>query len=381
LQDLVRRRVPYILAAYVGGSWGFLQVTDYLVGIFLLSPHWNRVALMLVVLLLPSVLMVAYFHGSPGKDRWQVIEKIGIPVNVAAALIVLFLAFGDTDLGASTASVTVENEDGELVERVVAKPEFRRRTSLFSFDLGEGIDEENAWMSYVASDALWVDLTQDDFIEPLPDRMIQQELWGAGHQTLRGVPLSLKRELATDLHSDHFVTGEIRRAGEGYGLAIQLYDTESGRVVAERAYQGPALLPLVDSASVDIESELDTPERDAVVDLPVAERLSPNHAAVEAYGRGVEAVLVRTGLGGGHRPPHRGGAPRPDVREGSAHARGSAPGNQSRSACRRTHPRGAGERPPTSGATPVRPEVRLLLHDARLRSRHCSHRHVGGAPS
>jgi tetratricopeptide (TPR) repeat protein len=242
--------------------------------------------------------MVAYFHGSPGKDRWQVIEKIGIPVNVAAALIVLFLAFGDTDLGASTASVTVENEDGELVERVVAKPEFRRRTSLFSFDLGEGIDEENAWMSYVASDALWVDLTQDDFIEPLPDRMIQQELWGAGHQTLRGVPLSLKRELATDLHSDHFVTGEIRRAGEGYGLAIQLYDTESGRVVAERAYQGPALLPLVDSASVDIEAELDIPARDAVVDLPVAERLSADPAAAEAYGRGVEAVLVRSDWAG-----------------------------------------------------------------------------------
>jgi len=292
-EDLFRRRVPYIVGGYLGASWAFLQVSEYLVLTFLLSPHWNRVALTLVLLLVPSVLMVAYFHGTPGKDRWQVIEKVGIPINVAVAFVVLMLAFGDSDLGASTTIITVQNEDGDTVERVVAKPEFRRRTALFTFDAGDGIGEDRAWITYAAASGLWMDLAQDDFIEPLPDALMQQELWGAGHQSFRDVPLSLKRELASDHHADHFVAGEIRMTGESYGLLVQVHDTESGRLVEEHVYGGPAILPLLDSASIDIKADLEIPSRDDVEDLPLTDRLTAQSGVLEDFGRGLEALLVR----------------------------------------------------------------------------------------
>ena len=119
VRTLVERRVPHILALYVGASWGIIEFVNFAVDEFVLSPHWTRVALVAVLLLLPTVLMLAWFHGKPGKDADEMprAEKIGIPANIVLCAGVLWLLFGGEDLGAATTSVTVETEDGEIVER------------------------------------------------------------------------------------------------------------------------------------------------------------------------------------------------------------------------------------------------------------------------
>ena len=76
IKDLMERRVPQFLALYLGISWGLVQFTDFMVEEFLLSPHWTRLILLVVVLLLPSVLLVTYLHGRKGRDRWGRAEKI-----------------------------------------------------------------------------------------------------------------------------------------------------------------------------------------------------------------------------------------------------------------------------------------------------------------
>ena len=40
---------------------------------------------------MPSVIILAYFDGAPGKDQWTKIEKIGIPVNMIFIIIVFFI--------------------------------------------------------------------------------------------------------------------------------------------------------------------------------------------------------------------------------------------------------------------------------------------------
>ena len=39
---------------------------------------------------MPSVIVLAYFHGAPGKDEWTKIEKFGIPVNVLFISLAIF---------------------------------------------------------------------------------------------------------------------------------------------------------------------------------------------------------------------------------------------------------------------------------------------------
>ena len=89
-QDLMNRRVPHILGIYFAVGWGILQFIDWSVNRYILSPHLVDFTLTSILSLIPSILILAYFHGSPGKDGWNNIEKIGIPVNVLVSLIILF---------------------------------------------------------------------------------------------------------------------------------------------------------------------------------------------------------------------------------------------------------------------------------------------------
>ena len=89
LSNLLERRVPQSVALYIGVSWGWVQSTDFIVDEFLLSPHWTRVMLSAALFLLPSVLLLAWFHGQPGPNRITTVEKVGIPSNLAVAALLL----------------------------------------------------------------------------------------------------------------------------------------------------------------------------------------------------------------------------------------------------------------------------------------------------
>src|SRR5687768_4908605 len=96
--EMVERRVPHILAVYAGLSWGFVQFIDFIER-YGISPHWTDLALIALLLLLPSVVLFAYNHGRPGKDEWTAVEKVGIPLNVVLAGVVLFLLFQGKAMG------------------------------------------------------------------------------------------------------------------------------------------------------------------------------------------------------------------------------------------------------------------------------------------
>ena len=82
--------------------------------------------------MIPSILILSYFHGAPGKDKWNRIERIGIPLNIVISLIVMAVTFYPKDLGAITKTVSYEHmcssscqagcdKYGSLEERVIPK--------------------------------------------------------------------------------------------------------------------------------------------------------------------------------------------------------------------------------------------------------------------
>ena len=291
-RNLFERRVPHVLAIYAGASLGLVEFAAFMVDEFLLSPHWTRVVLTAVLLLLPSVAMLAWFHGRQGRDEVPLTEKIGIPANLALAATVLLLLFGGQDLGAATTSVSVETEDGETVERVVPKPEFRKRTALFPFDAGPGLGEEEAWLTYMAPLVLELDLAADDFFEPLLFAVFMQRLAELGFPALRDVPLSLKRVVATEFHSAFIVGGTVEGVEDGYRLTLTLHDTGSGSQVSETVHEGPDFLTLIDEMSEALADALEIPDRDDIEHLAVRERLTENDAAWEAFGQSFPKLLT-----------------------------------------------------------------------------------------
>ena len=293
MRNLVERRVPHSLAIYIGVSWGCVQFTHFIVNEFLLSPHWTRVVLSTVLLFLPTVLMLAWFHGRPGRNRVTLTEKVGVPVNLAVAAVVLALAFSGTDLGAAVTRVSVENEDGQTVERAIPKAEFLKRTALFPFDAGSGLGDGRSWVSYLTPRMLTLDLMPDDFFEPISGSL-HDRIQEAGFQDLRNVPLTLKRELAEGVHAEFFVAGAVDYLDNEYQATMTVNRADTGAMVADRRYAGPDLLALVDEMSEDLKAALEIPPREGIDDLPVRERLSANVSAVESYGRFREADVVRS---------------------------------------------------------------------------------------
>ena len=94
LKVLLERRIPQILGSYLVAGTSLILFIEYLVGKYQFPSHYPTLALFSLIGILPSVVIIAYFHGAPGKDEWTMIEKIGIPVNVLFITGMLF--FGDS---------------------------------------------------------------------------------------------------------------------------------------------------------------------------------------------------------------------------------------------------------------------------------------------
>ena len=93
-KKLLKRRVPQILGSYLVAGTSLILFIEYLVDKYQFPSHYPTLSLFALIGILPSVVIITYFHGAPGKDEWTKIEKIGIPINVLFIGGILF--FGDS---------------------------------------------------------------------------------------------------------------------------------------------------------------------------------------------------------------------------------------------------------------------------------------------
>ncbi len=287
MSELLARRVPQFLGLYLAGSWAFVEFLDWAVEQFVLSPHITSFVFLLILLLLPTVVMLTWRHGAPGPDRWGRMESIGIPLNLILAATVLYVGFSGKDLGAATTTVTVEDEAGNEVERLVPKQAFRKKVALFFFDNESG-DEALDWLSYGTTLALQLDLAQQMFVLPSSpldgqESGMQLDLQEAGFTDGVGVPLTLMREIADTRHLEYFVKGSFTRSDAGTTLESELYETRRGKLLNRRTFSGAVPLNLVDQMSEQLSHDLGVPEYkiEEFPDLPVSELLTGSPEAFE----------------------------------------------------------------------------------------------------
>lgn len=112
IAQLMQRRVPQFLGLYLGSGWVLLEFSDWVVERYLLSPYWVDLVLMVWLLLLPTVVIVAWFHGRPGPDPWTRGQRLFVGGNVVLAAGVMLSLATSRDLGAMTEKVTVMDETG-----------------------------------------------------------------------------------------------------------------------------------------------------------------------------------------------------------------------------------------------------------------------------
>lgn len=294
MKDLLQRRVPQILGIYLGSSWAIIEFLDWLINQFSISPHLPRFVLLCLVSMIPTVLMIAYYHGKPGKDEWTKAEKVGIPTNVVAAILMLFFVFSGKDLGATTSLVTLEDDEGQVIERVIPKSEFRKKIMLFFLENETG-DTALNWLSYGITDMLHMDLLQDIYMEIKTGNEpgTIEKMRESGYADLTGLPLVLEKEITQNLHLDYFLTGSFNREDEQYVVEASLYQSRNGKLINQFTLANEDVFDLVDQLTVQVKNDLQIPKYhiEETDDLPVSEITSVSLAAYESYTKGSIAFI------------------------------------------------------------------------------------------
>lgn len=287
MRKLLDRRVPQIVGAYLATSWVLLEFTDWAVGQYTLSPALTNFVVATLLLLLPTVVVLAWRHGAPGDDGWTRTDGVVAVLNLVVAAGVLVLGFGNQELGAAATVQLLEDDAGNTVERVIPKAAFRRDIVVWDFDNESG-DPDLDWLR----SGLWLglvsDLSQDLFVTPVDvsEPRVREPLGEAGFDVPYDVPLALKRQLSQARGVGHFLAGELSgRDGDTLVVSTRLYETRNAREVAARTYRGTDPLEIVDRMSVDVRRDLGIPEWQIVesVDLPAAEILTDSPEAFRAF--------------------------------------------------------------------------------------------------
>lgn len=281
------RRALQRVGVYLAGAWTFFQFVQWLVDRYVLSPHLVDLCLLVLLLMLPTVLLLAPRRRAEAPG-WTRAQRLGVPCNLLGVAAAAFFLFGGKDLGSAQTTVTVTDEDGQAVERIVPKSEFRKRVALFAFETG---DDDTAWMGQGVPEALGADLSQDLFVSAASTGAFAEDLRKAGFDDGRGVPLALQREIAKDHRLDYVLGGKAARTEGGYRIATALYRTDNGKLLEERVFEGADFFALVDKAAVQLKRDLEIPAShiEAAPDLPAAEVLTASLEAFQHYVAGAEA--------------------------------------------------------------------------------------------
>ena len=81
LQNLLHRRVPQIMGAYIGAGLAVIPFFGFLVDTYDFPKLLLDAVFVAYVSMIPSVFLLAYNHGAPGKDPWGKAERVGIPIR------------------------------------------------------------------------------------------------------------------------------------------------------------------------------------------------------------------------------------------------------------------------------------------------------------
>jgi tetratricopeptide (TPR) repeat protein/predicted Ser/Thr protein kinase len=273
LRRLVERRVPLTTAIYVALAAVAFVALKWVVNNFPVSPQVPGFALTVFAVLLPAVFSTAYFGGR------HMASKVGVPVYVVAAAAVVFFFSHDKDLGAATEMVRVTDEEGNTIERELPKGAFRKRFAIFYLDNGTG-DPQNDWLSYGFAQMLRWEFAQDTYLSH-----------DVGFTHPHASPITLKRQVADQFHFPQFLAGSFTRGAEEWTVNVTLFDTRSGRPLAERQFAGGDIFTIVDEMSVQLRRDLGVPDYhiEGNPDLPVADMFSASLEAQELYVNAVNA--------------------------------------------------------------------------------------------
>ena len=267
-QRIWHKKIPHILITYILLAWIGLQIFDWALLQFGISPHWARIFFITVIGITPSLLIYLSNKDRIHQKQLKRSEKILIPSNIILVGILLFFMFKSADLGAISQNITYTNADGREETINVIKEEFQKNIPIFRFDQLNG-DSTSAWLSPGLAVAIAFDLAQDKYIN-------------AHDKENEDLNTNEKINESKENPGDHYVDGTYKINNGEYLITPKLRNSKNGKLIAEKTFKGSDFFILVDSITVFLQYSvgLSQSQIDESIDLNLQE-ISTNN--LEAF--------------------------------------------------------------------------------------------------
>ncbi len=302
--ELRDRRILPAVGVYVAGVWVAIEILDRMVERYMLSPYVSDIVFWGLYSLIPAVMLIAWTHGKPGKDKATRLEKVGVPINLIATLGLLIASFGDKNFDLAATQITVSNELGQQETHYIPSETFRRRMAVF-FWKNESGNTELDWLQYGITELLVQDLQQDPFVKADSPWInfsngFYSRMRRGGFNDGLNVPLTLMRKIANEANRQYFIEGSINKEADKYVLTARIWDTQTLDQVAEVEESGWDIYTSTDRLSKEIRETLDVPESSKRIaeDLPLTETYGESEEALKAYIHGLNARLFNNDYDG-----------------------------------------------------------------------------------
>ena len=291
IDNLLRRRVLQFVGMYIAATWLVIELGDWVTERFNLPADFTSYVFIAMLVLLPSVIIFAYGHGAPGKDKWTRFERIFIPLNVTVAAAAIFLIDPTYEVEAATQFIQIADETGQVQEFEVARRGYHREVVSFSWTNASG-ETGLDWLSYGLPGMLATDI---DRISPvisvatpfnsdsLRDRLKRQA-------SAIDIPRSLAVQIARDRRSAALVTGSFDVDGDTFFLFARVIDAGTGEVIGEHEVRATDWLDGVDRVSAAVLAMLEVRPADNKNDEPIRQHFSDSIDAIRHYTEGEVAI-------------------------------------------------------------------------------------------
>jgi TolB-like protein/Flp pilus assembly protein TadD len=275
---LRRRKVVQWGIAYAAAAWGFLQGLQYVSDAFGWPPQLRQLAIVALLIGLPIVLVIAWYHGDRGEQRITRIEL--------AIVTLLFLVGGGIFWRFERAT---EAPPARAVAPAEKAGDGRPSIAVLPF--------ENR--SDQSKDAYFVDGIHDDILTQLAKMSAMKVISRTSVERFRDTKLPLT-QVAQQLGVTKILEGGVQRAGDRVRITVQLIDAATdGHVWAEsydRELTAANIFAIQSEVATAIAAALNAAlspaEKSRVNAVPTR-----NLAAWEAYQLGRQRMANRTGVG------------------------------------------------------------------------------------
>ncbi len=299
-RELLHRRVFQIVGIYLGAMFVAFEFTDMIVERYELSTKLVDYILIGSLSMLPTIIMIAYFHGRPGADKWHKLEKVGIPLNVMVTAVLLGVSINTNPAEATSEIVALTDNQGNVVAEVeVPKAQYIKRV-LVSFLSPKDLGSHQTWVSYGLPYLIAESLKRDEYIQSdtpfnnYANGMIWQ-MKRAGHLDGLNVSSLLMQELATRYGFDYYISGEVSiDETNQFKARIQLHDSDTNAILDEREIGNSDLFELANAISSTVSTLLADESQETQIrsEIKVQEILTSSIEALEVLVRGKIELLL-----------------------------------------------------------------------------------------